>query len=103
MRLTLEYLYSLRTNGAKHNAWLHLSRELVKLGYVLTLYEANTKSRYITVRRNATDKDYFTIRFSGHEVTKSRLPDFVCGGQNEGSSWQDAIIAVKHYFGDKQC
>ena len=92
-------------SGYEAPKWVQFSRELLRYGYILELYEARkTFSKYITVK--GEDAKPFKVRFSNHKPIKSREEmgdcDFFVGISHlNTSTWRDAITAVHQHFEHK--
>lgn len=91
--------------GYKKQKWVEFCEEMLKKGFVLSLYEARrTVSKYITVKHPDDHSRSFKVRFSNHKPIKHKEQagdcDFFVGITHLGVSTTDqAIKATLDYFG----
>lgn len=111
LRITPQYLQHrsemLRRNDWPKSKWIIFCEEMLRLGFVVKLYEArNTKSKYCSMTREKSHLK-FKVRFSDHRPIKHRELaedcDFFVGRTHTGiRNTQDAINAVCEFFGVKR-
>lgn len=91
--------------GFPKSKWIYFCEEMLRLGFRLELYEARqTKSKYITVRREGDWSKSFKVRFSDHKPIYHREMagdcDFFVGMTHTGRrNTHDAINATCNFFG----
>lgn len=110
MRMTPAYLQNrsemLKRNNWPKSKWIFFCEELIKRGFVVSLYEAReTKSKYCKVKFKGIRKS-FKVRFSDHKPSRYKEKigdcDFFVGMTNTGTrTTQQAIDAVYNHFGTK--
>ncbi len=94
----------LKANDWPKSKWIFFCEEMLRLGFTVELYEARqTKSKYCTVKRPATGKKPFKVRFSDHKPIYHREAagdcDFFVGVTHTGvRNTQHAINAVCAHF-----
>lgn len=95
----------LESNGWNKSKWIIFCEEMLRLGLVCELYEAQkTRSKYIKVRMPDDHSRSFKVRFSDHRPIKHRESagdcDFFVGVTNfKTTTTQQAITATLEFFG----